>query len=243
MPECSVTPQHSIYFRWHPHCADGTHRGGQPHGPLGGISRKRSDRNARQCTRSFAVFEIVYFLTLPNTTLAKQNGEPFRMKGTDKHGGNRVEHSMKLAEKIRQTGCRSPQDLLPRIEQAGQPAATTREPYTRRVSVRPVGRAHQPLDKVSAALEKYNAIWLFVASDQIARTPLAKAAFLLSERVRSRVLVWEVFQEFLSTFLRDEHSGCRRSVTKSIRAAFPHTYFWGGFRTFVRKRGGTRYAS
>ena len=161
--------------------------------PLGGIPRKRSNRNARQRTRSFPVFAIARFLTLPNTTRANQNWEPFKMKGVENTEGTVSSTALTLAEEIRQTGCRSPQDLLPRIEQAEQLAATTTEPNGRRACGRTVSNAQRLPHNFSAALEKHDAaIPLFEsdkASDQIGRIPLAKAVFLLSGPARSLALV------------------------------------------------------
>ena len=90
--------------------------------------------------------------------------------------------ALKLAEKIRQTGRRSPQELIPLIEQADQLAADSSDPYTKGVCVRAAGNAHQLLNNFSAALERYDtAIELFETaqeSSQVGRTLLAKVGIL-----------------------------------------------------------------
>ena len=90
--------------------------------------------------------------------------------------------ALRLADEIRQTGRRSPQELIPLIEQAENLAATASDSFTQGVCVRAVGNAHQLLNNFSAALEKYNdAISLFESaetSDQVGRTLLAKVGVL-----------------------------------------------------------------
>ena len=90
--------------------------------------------------------------------------------------------ALELAEEIRRTGRRSPQELIPLIEQAENLAATASDFFTQGVCVRAVGNAHQLLNNFSAALEKYNdAISLFESaetSDQVGRTLLAKVGVL-----------------------------------------------------------------
>ena len=90
--------------------------------------------------------------------------------------------ALKLAEQIRQTGRRSPQDLIPLIGQAEELAATAEDPYVRGVCVRASGNAHQLLNNFNAAMEHYNeAISLFDSSgnpEQVGKTLLAKVGLL-----------------------------------------------------------------
>ncbi len=113
--------------------------------------------------------------------------------------------AQKLAEKIRQTGRRSPQDLPPLIEQAEQLAVTSADSYTRGVCVRAVGNGHQLLSNFSVALENYDAaISLFdssEASDQIGRTLLAKVGLLFylsrfDELFKCATRARKLFEEF-----------------------------------------------
>ena len=90
--------------------------------------------------------------------------------------------ALKLAERIRQTGRRSPQELIPLIDEAEQLASGTSDPFTQAVCVRATGNAHQMLNNFSAALDRYDsAIVLFEGvgeSAQIGRTLLAKVGLL-----------------------------------------------------------------
>ncbi len=90
--------------------------------------------------------------------------------------------ALKLAEKIRQTGRRSPQDLIPLIGQAEKLASTAEDPFTRGVCVRATGNAHQLLNNFAAAMEHYDeAISVFDSSgdsEQVGRTLLAKVGLL-----------------------------------------------------------------
>ncbi len=90
--------------------------------------------------------------------------------------------ALELAEKIRQTGRRSPQDLNPLIEQAEELAASATDAFTRAVSIRAAGNAHQLLNNFTAALERYDqAIKLFESTSdqaQVGRTLLAKVGLL-----------------------------------------------------------------
>ena len=91
--------------------------------------------------------------------------------------------ALKLAEKIRQTGRRSPEELIPLIDQAEKQAASASDSFTRGVYVRAAGNAHQLLNNFTAALEHYNsAIELFEGTNDSAqngRTLLAKVGLLL----------------------------------------------------------------
>ena len=60
--------------------------------------------------------------------------------------------ALKLAEKIRQTGRRSPEELIPLIDQAEKQAASASDSFTRGVYVRAAGNAHQLLNNFTAAL-------------------------------------------------------------------------------------------
>ena len=90
--------------------------------------------------------------------------------------------ALELAERIRQTGRRSPQDLIPLIEQAEEMAASASDAFTRGVSIRAAGNAHQLLNNFTAALERYDsAIKLFESTSdqaQVGRTLLAKVGLL-----------------------------------------------------------------
>ena len=90
--------------------------------------------------------------------------------------------ALELAEKIRQAGRRSPQELIPLIDQAEQLAESTPDPFTRGVYIRAAGNAHQLLNNFTAALERYDsALALFESADesaQIGRTLLAKVGLL-----------------------------------------------------------------
>ncbi len=103
-------------------------------------------------------------------------------KGPLSTEGTVTSTALKLAERIRQTGRRSPQELLPLIEQAEQMAATTSDAFTEGVCVRAAGNAHQLLNNFTAALERYDtAVSLFESagqSAQIGRTLLAKVGLL-----------------------------------------------------------------
>jgi tetratricopeptide (TPR) repeat protein len=100
------------------------------------------------------------------------------MKGSTHTEGTVAVHAIALAEEIRQTGRRSPQELEPLIVQAEELAHDTSDPFTRGVSVRAAGSAHQMLNNFTAALERYDsALSSFnEAGDQaqIGRTLLAK---------------------------------------------------------------------
>ncbi len=76
-------------------------------------------------------------------------------------------------------------------------------------------------------------------------------AFYLSGAHTIVSAFWAIRDESAQSFSRDFYRlydgtnapAAVRSAAGSIRSTFPHPYFWGGFGTFVRKRGGTRYAS
>ena len=90
--------------------------------------------------------------------------------------------ALKLAEQIRQTGRRSPQELLPLIEKAEKLAEQAPDPFTRGVYIRASGNAHQLLSNFTAALERYDsAVVLFEKANdpaQLGRTLLAKVGLL-----------------------------------------------------------------
>ena len=112
----------------------------------------------------------------------KQNWEPFKMKEAKNTEGAVSKVALQLAERIRQTGRRSPQELIPLIDEAEQLASGTSDPFTQAVCVRATGNAHQMLNNFSAALDRYDsAIVLFEGvgeSGQIGRTLLAKVGLL-----------------------------------------------------------------
>ena len=90
--------------------------------------------------------------------------------------------ALKLAEEIRQTGRRSPEELIPLIDQAEEKAASASDSFTRGVYIRAAENTHQLLNNFTAALEHYDtAIGLFEGTNdsaQVGRTLLAKVGLL-----------------------------------------------------------------
>jgi tetratricopeptide (TPR) repeat protein len=100
------------------------------------------------------------------------------MKETTRTEGTVSSRALELAEEIRQTGRRSPQELVPLIDQAEKLAHDADNPFTRGVSVRAAGSAHQMLNNFSAALDRYESAARYFSeagdSAQVGRTLLAK---------------------------------------------------------------------
>ena len=80
------------------------------------------------------------------------------MKDSTSTEGTATTRALELAEEIRQTGRRSPQELVPLISQAEQLAHDASGPFTRGVYVRAAGSAHQMLNKFTAALEHFDSV-------------------------------------------------------------------------------------